>query len=194
MDRAHLGDALDYWKGSLFGCLQQSSVLRNFAVDPMASDWSNWEPEDISLYARLLRIDKSQLIPHTVYLLSREQYFDEIKHAGDLFLDPNVGVATGKETGVEHVRPAEVLLLLSVPERLLVVYQHGARKGTLSQRVDGVCRVLNQQLAWCSYESGAAAMMFLSRYHERAAAVAVHFRRHLHGYAADTRIRTNTDP
>src|ERR1039457_4957126 len=56
------GDAHDHWKGSLFESLQQSSVLRDFAVDPMASDWSDWKPEDVLLFTRLLRIDKSQLI------------------------------------------------------------------------------------------------------------------------------------
>lgn len=91
MNLAFLGDALDHWKGSLFESLQRSIVLRDFAVDPMASDWSKWQPEDISLFTRLLRIDKSQLIPHNIGLTNRKRYFDEIEHPGDLFLDPDTG-------------------------------------------------------------------------------------------------------
>lgn len=190
MDLEHLGDALDYWKGSLFGSLHRSNVLRGFAVDPMASDWPNWKPEDVLLYTCLLRIDKAQLIPHTVCLASREQYFGEIKHTGDLFLDPDVGIATGKRKDPQHVIPAEIGPLLSTSGRLLAVYQHV--RGNTSQRVDQVCHVLDEQIAWCSYESPTAAMIFLSRSHQRVAMVTAHFRRLLHGYAR-RRIRTNKD-
>jgi hypothetical protein len=189
---AFLGDALDPWKGSLFESLQQSSVLRDFAVDPMASDWSAWRPEDVLLFTRLLRIDKSQLIPHNVCLASRQQYFGEIEHTGDLFLDPDTGIATGKGN-IKHVRPAEIALLLRDSDRLLAVYQHGAR-GKTSHRVDEVCRVLNGAIAdckWSSYESGTVAMVFLSRSHERVAKVTAHFR-HLLGRHAAGRIQTNT--
>ena len=136
---AFLGDALDHWKGSLFESLQQSRVLSDFAVDPMASDWSNWKPEDVLLFTRLLRIDKCQLIPHNVCLASRKHYFGEIEHKGDLFLDPDTGIATGKAT-IKHVKPAAIVLLLRDSDRMLAVYQHASR-GKISQRVDKVCCV-----------------------------------------------------
>jgi hypothetical protein len=172
------------------------NILRHFAVDPMISDWSDWKPEDVLLFTRLLRIDKSQLIPHNVCLASRERYFDEIvQHKGDLFLDPDTGIATGKEKNFQHVRPAEIKILLRDPDRLLAVYQHGARGGKISQRVARVCCVLDGQIAgckWSSYESGAVAMMFLSMSNQRVATVTEHFRRLL-GRHADGRIQTNTD-
>ncbi len=76
MNLAFLGDALDHWKGSLFESLQKAGCLRHFAVDPMASDWAAWQSEDISLFARLLRVDESQIIRHKVSLSNRKQYFD----------------------------------------------------------------------------------------------------------------------
>ena len=196
MKLAFPGDAHDHWKGSLFESLQQSSVLRDFAVDPMASDWSDWKPEDVLLFTRLLRIDKSQLIPHNVCLASRMQYFCEIKHTGDLFLDPDTGIATGRvKEDIWYVRPAEIELLLRDSDRLLAVYQHGARGKIISQRVHEVCRVLNGAIdgcKWSSYESGTVAMMFLSGSHQRVAKVTTHFRRLLGRHAAG-RIQTNTD-
>jgi len=49
-----LGDALDHWKGSLFESLQEAQVLRDFAVDPMASDLGSWNSDDFLILARLL--------------------------------------------------------------------------------------------------------------------------------------------
>lgn len=163
MNLAFLGDALDHWKGSLFETLQQSNVLRNLAVDAMASDWSAWQPEDVLLYARLLGIDKSQLIKHNVPLASRKRYFDEIEHTGDLFLDPDTGIATWKVKNISrYIRPSEIGLLLGDSDRLLAIYQH-VRAQAVSRRVDAVCRALNGAIDgcnWSSYESGTVAMIF----------------------------------
>jgi len=175
---AFLGDALDHWKGSLFESLQQAGVVRDFAVDPMASDGDAWQPEDFSVLARLLRIDRSRLISHHVGLSSREQYFEEIAHRGDLFVDPDTGVATGKVKKLEsYIKPVEIAQLLEVPDRLLVVYQH-VRAQPVCERVDAVCRKLQETTSrfhWCSYESGTVAMMFLARAKKRTAPVATHF-------------------
>ncbi len=192
MNLAFLGDALDHWKGSLFESLHGAGVLQNFAVDAMASDAEAWRPEDGALLARLLRVEQRQVIRHTASLLSREAYFAEIDHRGDLFLDPDTGVATGPVKEPErYVKPEEVKnLLATAPDRLLVVYQH-VRAQRPSDRVDAVLASLRAQagdFAWSSYESGTVAMLFLSRKEERACAVADHFRGLL-GRHADGRIR-----
>jgi len=190
-----LGDALDHWKGSLFESLQQAGVLRNFAVDAMASDWPAWQPEDVSLFSRLLKIDESQLIKHSVGLATREPYFDDIQHTGDVFLDPDIGVATGRVKNVnQYVRPSEIGLLLHDRDRLLAVYQH-VRAQAVSQRVDTVCRALNGAIDgcnWSSYESGTVAMMFLSRSYQRVAEVTTHFRQLL-GRHAIGRVRASSN-
>jgi hypothetical protein len=161
----------------------------------MASDRSAWQPEDDLLFAWLLRIDKSQLIQHSVDLTSREQYFDEIKHMGDLFLDPDTGIATGKVKNIsQYVRPSEIKRLLRDSDRLLAIYQH-VRAQAVSRRVDAVCRALNGAIDgcnWCSYESGTVAMMFLSRSRQRVVDVTTHFRRLLGGHAVG-RVRTSSN-
>jgi hypothetical protein len=78
MNLTFLGDALDHWKGSLFESLSREGILRNFAVDPMASDLPAWRPEDFLLFAQLLRIDRSQIVEHQADLNNRSRYFAEI--------------------------------------------------------------------------------------------------------------------
>ncbi|PYV23899.1 MAG: hypothetical protein DMG27_14375 [Acidobacteria bacterium] len=69
------------------------------------------------------------MIQHNVGLTSRKQYFDEIKHMGDLFLDPDTGIATEKVKNIsQYVRPSEIERLLCGSDRLLAVYRAFAPK------------------------------------------------------------------
>jgi len=131
-----LGDALDHWKGSLFESLQEAQVLQDFAVDPMASDLGSWNSEDFLILARLLRITPAQIIRHQVSLRERARYFGEISHRGDLFLDPDTGVATRRvKDHCRYVNPPEIGVLLDAsPDRLLAVYQH-VRAQRVSERI-----------------------------------------------------------
>src|SRR3990172_6412099 len=176
MNLAFLGDALDHWKGSIFESLQRGGIVRDFAVDAMASDLADWKPEDFALFAKLLRVDQGQLISHKQSLADREAYFDEIKHSGDLFLDPDTGIATGRPSK-EHLAPTEVAKLLGSGDRILAVYQH-VRAMRVCDRVDAVCEVIQRaspSTHWCSYESGTVAMIFLATSPERLDAVRGHF-------------------
>ncbi len=181
---------MDHWKGSLFESLQAVQGLRDFAVDPMASDSEAWKEEDFRLFARLLRITREQIIRHCASLEDRVQYFDEVSHPGDLFLDPDTGVATGKATK-RHIKPAEVGRLLAVsPDRLLVIYQH-VRAKKVADRVNEVLDVLKAEVrdfSWCSYESGTVAMVFLARTGTRTEQIREHFASIL-GRHAEGRIR-----
>lgn len=193
MNLKFLGDALDHWKGSLFESLRAARVLRDFAVDPMASDLELWLQEDFELYGRLLRIENSQIIRHRAKLRERADYFDEISHRGDLFLDPDTGVETPGVKGDrrQYVRPAEVGQLLGRSTgRLLMIYQH-VRGKRVSGRVDKVLNTLRDEIGdfrCCSYESGTVAMMFLSRLPARTSSVAKYFKAFL-GRHAEGRIR-----
>lgn len=166
MNLKYLGDALDYWKGSLFEYLSNEGVLRKFAVDPMASDLLKWTQADFSLFARLLRIDEDQLVRHRVTLRNRFGYFNEITHKGDLFLDPDTGIATSRVTE-KHILPLEIAALLDKSkDRLLAIYQHQAQGREMSTRVNECLDKLNNDIGrfgWCSYESGTVAMIFISR-------------------------------
>jgi len=178
MNLAFLGDALDHWKGSLFETLQKSGVLKNFAVDPMASDLAAWGPDDFSLFARLLRVNRSQIVSHNRTLADRKGYFAEIQHSGDLFLDPDTGITTGKRaTSLRHVAASEIATLVGSSDRLLAIYQH-VRAQRVCDRVDAVCRVVRDEMRevrWCTYESGTVAMIFVARKAERIATVVEHF-------------------
>ncbi len=172
-----MGDALDHWKGSLFHFLSEAQLLRDFAVDPMATDQEAWNEADFDLLARLLRVRSEQIIRHQVSSRERTKYFGEISHKGDLFLDPDTGVATGSAKE-EHVSPSEIWQLLDDPaDRLLVIYQSSCRR-PIARRIDEVVKALEKVrgLSWCSYESGMVAMLFVARLSARTDAVAAHFR------------------
>ena len=192
MNLKYLGDALDHWKGSLLEQLRESDALRGLAVDPMASDLSSWAEGDFALFARLLRVSRSQIVQHQFGLKERSQYFAEIEHRDDLFLDPDTGIATGRvKDPAQYLKPAEVARLLMVSaDRLIIVYQH-VRAQAVSGRVDAVLGVLKCELskfAWCSYESGTVAMVFLAQSVDRTTPVASCFRKLL-GRHAVSRIR-----
>jgi len=188
----YLGDALDHWKGSLFEYLANAGVLRQFAVDPMASDLLEWTEADYALFARLLRVNETQIIRHQISLFDRPRYFAEIIHKGDLFLDPDTGIATGHVNQEEqYIWPREVGFLLGEPaDRLLGIYQH-VRAQRVSARADDCLDKLKEEIGgfgWCSYESGTVAMIFLSRRVDRTNKV-VDALRGLLGSHAERRIR-----
>jgi len=189
-----LGDAMDHWKGSLFESLQRAGVLHRLAVDPMASDSAMWTQDDFTLYAQLLHVKLSQLVPHDADLgADRHRYFNEISHTGDLFLDPDTGIATGHvKEQVKYITPSEIRDLLHMTrDRLLIAYQH-VRAQPSAKRVNSVLQVLRQHagpLHWCSYESSTVAMIFVAQQGTRTAAITEHFRCIL-GLHAENRVRS----
>ena len=167
MNLDYLGDALDHWKGSLFAFLQGEGALRDLAVDAMATDASHWTAGDFALYARLLRVRDDQVIRHSFPLAVRTGYFAEVRHRGDLFLDPDTGIDTGGLSPIaKYVKPTDLAFLLERPRaRVLAVYQH-VRAQKACERVDSCMVSVAREMpdvAWCSYESGTVAMLFLSR-------------------------------
>lgn len=195
MNLEYLGDALDHWKGSLFEYLQAEGLLRGFAVDPMATDRDQWNEADFSLFARLLRIKRHQIIPHEASLLARAQYFGEIVHAGDVFLDPDTGIATsGSSRTAKYVRPRELATLLrSARGRVVAVYQH-VRAQKTCVRVDGCLAAVAKEIdavGWCSYESPTVAMLFLCDEDMRTREIARALEELL-GRNAERRVRSGT--
>ncbi len=180
MNLKYLGDALDHWKGSLFEYLDNAGVLRGFAVDPMTSDHPKWKKPDFSLYAQLLRVKNTQIIPRRSTTLYRRRYNGVTSHSGDLFLDPDTGIATGPVTQKnQYIMPREIASLLpESTDRLLAVYQHVSRQ-KVSSRVGVVIDRLTEKIdgfGWCSYESGTVAMIFISRHPSRTQDVATVFK------------------
>jgi hypothetical protein len=171
MNLAFLGDAHDHWKGAVLWYLQKENVLRNFSVDPMATDDSQWKEADSKLYARLLRIEERQLVRHKRTLREdrkdRNLYFSQIPQTGDLFLDPDTGIFTSGSKREKYLLSKELFEILeSESDRLVVVYQHSARNGKMRERVKQVLGRLKEQkspFSCSSYESNTAALLFFSR-------------------------------
>lgn len=114
----------------------------------MSSDMEPWGADDYDVFKRLMRISNSEIIRHRVPLINREAYFAEIAHLGDLFLDPETGVATGKVRQREcYVFPFEVRRLLDTTERrIIAIYQHACVKN-VSHPVNQVLEAL-KNLIW----------------------------------------------
>lgn len=172
MNLKFLGDALDHWKGSLFERLTATGVLHGLAIDRMASDAAAWQPQDVQLFASLLRVGPSQIIAHQSALRDRSAYFAELRHVTDLFVDPDTGIFTGRGRATpEHISANEIGSLLDVaPGRIVAVYQH-VRAKKVSVRVDEVLAHVRDEVgafSWTSYESATVAMLFLSRTPARA--------------------------
>jgi hypothetical protein len=192
MNLRFLGDALDHWKGSVFEGLQSSNVLKDFRVDALASDFDYWRPEDWSLYAKLLRVKKSQIVEHKVTLdRNRTDYFDEIPHSCDLFLDPDTGIKPRSGGNIRQYLKHEELFFLMNHERrrVVAVYQHGSRQ-VMRSRVEDILKILRSVKPNCycaSYYSSSVALLFFSFQRDRIEAVSNHFRKFL-GSHADNRI------
>jgi hypothetical protein len=163
-----LGDALDHWKGSILSRLQNNGVIEDLAVDPMLTDAEDWHTDDFQLYAELLQIRVDRIIRHKTSLNEdRNKYFAEIEHSGDLFLDPDTGIATKKASPISnYIKIKELCYLLdSEPTRVLCIYQHVRAKETrdrVSELVSALQESIPNDVYSCSYMSSSVAMIFVS--------------------------------
>ena len=191
MNLRFLGDALDYWKGSLFLRLQKGGILKDFSVDPMLTDAEDWHTADFRLYANLLQIRPDQILHHKGKLQEdREEYFAEVTHTGDLFVDPNTGIALGYVRHAEkYIRVGEVHQLLGEKlPRILCIYQHVGREKT-RDRVSKLSTALAEfNIYCCSYETPTVAMLFVSQKQNRLEQVNEYFKNYL-GRHADMRVK-----
>ena len=188
MNLRFLGDAFDYWKGSIFLRLQKGRILKDFSVDPMLTDPEDWHTVDFQLYADLLQIRWDQIIQHTKKLREdREKYFAEVMHTGDLFVDPDTGITLRDASHAEkYIRVREVHQLLGEKlSRVLCIYQHVRAKKT-RDRVGELISALSvgNTIYCCSYETPTVAMLFVSREQNRIEQVNKYFKNYLGGHSA----------
>lgn len=176
MNLHFLGDALDHWKGSLLRPLRSEGLLTGLAADPMASDAPDWTNADWQLFAKLLRLNPHQILRHAAPLRTKRlDYFLEINHPFDLFLDPDTGIASGHVAKPwQYLRPAELRLLLEAqPSRVLAVYQH-IRAAHTRERLERIVSAISGDVgpfSCCSYESSTVAMVFFTRSRSRIQAI-----------------------
>lgn len=180
---------MDHWKGSLIRFLCQEGLIYDLAVEPMITDHEDWSPDDLETYQRLLNLTPGVRICHEgrAFGGSREVYFKDIRHIGDLFIDPDTGISTGA-CSRKHIKISEIRqLLYSTPRRsrVLMVYQHSARgqfHSRLLQIRDSLVTSI-PDLRYCIYESGRVAMCFLSLNERRIRSLEAGLRHFLTGTA-----------
>lgn len=166
MKTKHLGDAFDHWKGSIIQRLESRNLLKDIAVIPMLTDssWDN-QKEKISAYSHLLNLKANKVLQTGKFggdKHKRERYFEDIGHAGDLFLDPDTGVSISSSTNnAGHITISEIEKLLG-HDRVILVYQHRGREKFLLQRIVGEIRHQIERLNSVTYDCGDVAMLFFS--------------------------------
>jgi hypothetical protein len=190
MNLQFLGDAFDYWKGSVFLRLQKEGVLNNFAVDPMLTDPGDWHTDDFRLYGNLLQIRSKQILHHKTELQGdRDKYWAEIMHTGDLFVDPDTGI-TSRDAGhaEKYIRIKEVRHLLDEKSsRILCIYQHIRAKKTRDRVRELTAAFTEFKIYCCSYETPSVAMLFVSRKQSQIRHVNTYFNSYL-GHHSDIRV------
>ncbi|MGO9375814.1 MAG: hypothetical protein ACLQBD_27510 [Syntrophobacteraceae bacterium] len=187
MNSKFLGDALDHWKGSLISLLLTKGLIRNVVAEPMITDhFQPWSTEDIETYKRLLNLGLTCTICHggSTFSGKRADYFNEVPQDGDIFLDPDNGIATDKASR-KHLRIAEIRKLLGQKNRVIMVYQHSGR-GDFHQRLLTIKNKITdgKSSIHCTvYQCGQVAMFFISLSESRVAQIKIALREHLKGTA-----------
>jgi hypothetical protein len=172
MNSKYLGDALDHWKGSLFQRLRNEKLF-DLYVEPMITDPEPWSQELINLFVKMLCLDDTSRILNSdkTFHGDRNVYFNSIKHDGDLFVDPDTGVAIGSTITNKHIKVNEIQLLLQKNQsRIIAVYQHKMQgknmSDTLGDVIGFICKNMHP-LSWTSYMSAHVAMIFISEDNDR---------------------------
>ena len=105
-----IGNKFDCMKGAVLGALREKELLQGLVVDAMARPPLSCWKDDVDRYAEYLRLGGThQIAKHNVQWGTgkRQQYFAELdRYSGrNLFLDPDVGVATGSRRGQSTSAP-----------------------------------------------------------------------------------------
>lgn len=178
MKLAHLGDALDAWKGWVIDTIwDESPRLR---VLPMLTDQPHWGYDHFVRYAAMLGVPDSAILlrftafpPHP-----RVGYFEEalrrLEPSDDVFLDPDTGIkrVKGRRTRnayPEHVTTHELALLIPTnSHRLAVVYRQGRETAATLER--SMASLVAKYLPGChafALRGGSVGAAFLSRSADR---------------------------
>ena len=196
MNTKYLGDALDYWKGSVLGGLQRQGCLYNLVVDAMPTD--EWEEAHWRIYARLLQVKHEQVMIYQTYnWKKRQSYFEELNklkerfNGCDVFLDPDTGIHTGNGSGHrQHIDPRIIETILN-ESNVVLVYQHGARQ-KMYERIDEIAECVRQScdnVECLSYQASQNAMLFFSWSSSRLDGIKAYFYYLLECYASHRVVR-----
>jgi hypothetical protein len=200
MNSDHLGDAFDHWKGAIIQRLLEAKepLLEDIAVVPMITKKA-WGERTRKVYSGLVCVDKVlrskklfQYDKDKGKKEKREDYFKRIYYGGDLFLDPDTGVAISKNTYKdEHVSLAEIEILLDDEhdkrqDRVVMVYQQIRGKPKLHCRVQKIFnypskKTLGKPLHLTTYDCGSVAKLFFCKDRGRLKDIQKHLKKILGG-------------
>ena len=176
MQRDFLGDALDFWKGDLLSRLEAGRVANDVHVLPMLTD-APWVQPELDTYASLLRRRTEQIILAQVRFGtgSRSSYSSDANRvwAGDIFVDPDIGVHDAG--GSECVRLDELRVLLdpgklAATDRLLIVHQHRGQRQTRDAAIESwQKRIAPLGVPTCILSCEQVGLFFVSRAESRIA-------------------------
>ncbi|MBZ0273314.1 hypothetical protein K8I61_14845 [bacterium] len=150
MNRNYLGDALDFWKRAMFAYLREKGAIRNLQVVPMFPRTSEaTETDELKIaYARILGVSPSNILEAGE------------KPIGDVFIDPDTGVAAGTASR-KHVSARVCHDFLSKePSNVVMVYQHAARETDWCETRLNILR--GGDIPACAYHGTGVALLFLS--------------------------------
>ncbi|MGD0275598.1 MAG: hypothetical protein ABSB79_06025 [Syntrophales bacterium] len=134
----------------------------------MITDPKIWTNKQLGLYATLLNLTNNRILNYDKIFKGapRIKYFQSINHTGDLFIDPDTGIATGKKITPKRIFIDEIdLLLKKNSDRVIAIYQHNAR-GKMSDRLNEVIKHILKKIRdlYCTYYmSSNVAMIFISK-------------------------------
>lgn len=176
MESSKLGDTYDEYKALTLNPIHDEQLWNDLRVDPMATD--HWLDEHWTSYAEVLRVDTKAIIHHddpypgepkryknSGTTAQQNKYWTDVitAHTGDLFLDPNIGIATWilteRDNPQNFIFEAKLFALLDAkPQRLVAVYQHVRQEKTDSRISRLLCdqwglRSRNARLWCCSCEA-----------------------------------------
>jgi hypothetical protein len=202
MRREWLGDTFDHIKGSVIRTCEES-IAKDIHVLPMVTDSPLWPDTDPAwdCYAWVVSRDKDAILnknesfaflrdarlrlrqQYDNWLALRQHYFENLQRfTGDLFLDPDTGIAfqdveaayhRGRPKRHDHayVHRRELEQLTKDNERLLIVYQHKHQGNPLGYLAATKERLKQSGLNSFGYSLTHASMIFICRSSARLAAL-----------------------
>jgi len=183
MNRVHLADALDYWKGRMIQILE--AELNDLAILPMITDNKLWTAGEISAYSKLLAKGPDEILLADVQfnrMRGQPHYFrrDQIRdHHGDFFVDPDTGIEPDGGGDRKHITISEIEILFPLDsKRVVMIYQHAARENVTVQ-IKRLARTMKRivdhnglsDIRCCVYVGQQVLMFFLSRSQRRIAGI-----------------------
>jgi uncharacterized phage-like protein YoqJ len=192
MNKKHLGDAFDHWKGSLIQILSRKRIIQNLRVEPMITDNEQWGKNDSETYRKLLNLPSVERICHKDEIFvnrkqrKRKDYFGEIPKRCNLLIDPDTGIKLSENTKKKHVKLCEIKELLDDKRRVIMIYQHSQRKNN-QETFDEINKEISKmtpKIHWCAYNGGQVAMIFISRKQNRIERIKKTLKSYLCGTAA----------